>query len=112
MGWHGDNPTSAREATLEDEIRQMLHELGQALSAAIADSDQISDTLSRIRSRGLGLFLLVDSRAALGDAVQKDDGVCASLREPVFRINGRDLRFLQSIGIDPTRRLRRRTRRS
>ena len=28
--------------------------------------------------------------------------------EPVFQIDGRDLSFLRSIGIDPTRRLRRR----
>ncbi|MES1210726.1 MAG: hypothetical protein ABUL63_00200, partial [Acidobacteriota bacterium] len=28
--------------------------------------------------------------------------------EPTFQINGKDLSFLRSIGIDPTRRLRRR----
>ncbi len=28
--------------------------------------------------------------------------------EPAFQIDGRDLSFLRSIGIDPTRRLRRR----
>ncbi len=88
----------------------MLHELGQALSAAIADSDHISDTLSRIRSRGYGLFLLVDSRADLSAAANGSAAPDRSSGEPVFQINGRDLRFLQSIGIDPTRRLRRRSR--
>jgi hypothetical protein len=29
-------------------------------------------------------------------------------QEPVFQINGQDLSFLKSIGIDPTRRARRR----
>ncbi|HKI86919.1 MAG TPA: hypothetical protein VKA53_09250 [Thermoanaerobaculia bacterium] len=88
----------------------MLHQLGRALSAAIADSDRISDTLSRIRSRGLGLYLLVDSRAALGELTSEEEAA-GDGPEPEFRINRRDLRFLQSIGIDPTRRLRRRGRR-
>lgn len=90
----------------------MLDELGEALSAAIADSDRISDTLSRIRSRGFGLFLLVDSRSALERVATENQDAEGVRRDPVFRINGRDLRFLQSIGIDPTRRLRRRSKRS
>lgn len=36
-----------------------------------------------------------------------EDGALVPSPEPAFQIDGRDLGFLRSIGIDPTRRLRR-----
>jgi hypothetical protein len=89
----------------------MLRELRRALSDAISDSPDVSRTLRRIREEGYSLYLLVDcKREALGD----DDPLPVASRigrrerEPVFQINGTDLHFLRSIGIDPTRRSRRR----
>jgi hypothetical protein len=90
----------------------MLRELRRALSDAISDSHEVSRTLRRIREEGYSLYLLVDcKREALGD---DDDPLPVASRagrrerEPVFQINSTDLGFLRSIGIDPTRRSRRR----
>lgn len=89
----------------------MLRELRRALSDAISDSPDVSRTLRRIREEGYSLYLLVDcKREAFGD----DDPLPVASRigrrerEPEFQINGTDLHFLRSIGIDPTRRSRRR----
>lgn len=84
----------------------MLRDLGRALSAAVADSPQVGRTLRRIRDQGYTLYLLVDCKreAAEPEAPARR----ARGGEPVFRINGEDLSFLKSIGIDPTRRGRRR----
>jgi hypothetical protein len=86
----------------------MLRDLGRALSAAIGDSPQVGRTLRQIREEGYTLYLQVDCKreeeeqAAVTGARRPRGG------EPVFRINGEDLTFLRSIGIDPTRRGRRR----
>ena len=97
----------------------MLRDLRRALSEAITDSSEVSRTLRRIREEGYTLYLLVDckrdrfERFDRGDREQGDEllPVAAPRRsgsEPVFQINGQDLSFLRSIGIDPTRQLRRR----
>ena len=88
----------------------MLRDLRRALSEAISESSDVNRTLRKIREEGYSLYLLVDCkreartprRSALTATAPLDLG------EPAFQIDGRDLSFLRSIGIDPTRRLRRR----
>jgi hypothetical protein len=87
----------------------MLRDLRRALSEAISESSEVSRTLRKIREEGYSLYLLVDCKReanepeALAPAIPK-----SASGEPLFQIDGRDLSFLKSIGIDPTRRLRRR----
>lgn len=102
---------------LEDKLREMLRELGRAL----ADSSDASQALRRIQEEGYSLFFLLDRAGNVpvpaGGAPQADEAAAtppprSSIVEPVFRIDGQDLRFLRSLGIDPTRRIRRRGRSS
>jgi hypothetical protein len=103
------------EAKLDDKLHQMLRDLRRALSEAISESSEVNRTLRKIREEGYSLYLLVDCKRESHDA---DPLPIGSLRqhstrsvngsEPNFQIDGRDLSFLRSIGIDPTRRLRRR----
>jgi hypothetical protein len=95
----------------------MLRDLRRALSEAISESSEVSRTLRRIREEGYALYLLVDCKRERDDIDDDDVLPFAASRtartrtsntEPAFQINGKDLSFLRSIGIDPTRRLRRR----
>jgi hypothetical protein len=95
---------------LDEKLHQMLRELRRALTEAISESSDVSRTLRKIREEGYSLYLLVDCKR---ESLDDDDSLPVSPArrlpaEPVFRIDGRDLSFLRSIGIDPTRRLRRR----
>ena len=95
---------------LDQKLHQMLRDLRRALSEAISESSEINQTLRKIREEGYSLYLLVDCKRESPDEplsltaprFQSGPG------EPAFQIDGRDLFFLRSIGIDPTRRLRRR----
>jgi hypothetical protein len=105
---------------LDDKLHQMLKDLRRALSDAISESSEVSQSLRKIRDEGYALYLLVDCKreSAEGEALalRPASRVAGSSRavgavgtaEPTFQINVRDLSFLKSIGIDPTRRLRRR----
>jgi hypothetical protein len=111
---------------LDDKLHQMLKDLRRALSDAISESSEVSRTLRKIREEGYSLYLLVDCKRetsdgeplALSPAVRTprisrmtsttSAASAASAADPCFVIDGRDLSFLKSIGIDPTRRLRRR----
>ncbi|HZI63633.1 MAG TPA: hypothetical protein VFE44_02570 [Thermoanaerobaculia bacterium] len=94
-------------------MRQMLRDLGRALSEAISESPEVGRTLRRLRSEGYTLHLVLDCkrRGEAGEAVDGDEASRAlaptPAGEPAFRINGDDLSFLRSCGIDPTRRPRR-----
>jgi hypothetical protein len=88
----------------------MLRDLRRALSEAISESSEVSRTLRKIREEGYSLYLLVDCKREPNEP--EAPAVASTPRtaggEPQFQIDGRDLSFLKSIGIDPTRRLRRR----
>lgn len=92
----------------------MLRELRRALSEAISESSDVNRTLRKIREEGYSLYLLVDCKREGAEeplsltAPRFYSGSSPGSGEPVFQIDGRDLSFLRSIGIDPTRRLRRR----
>ncbi|HVT61073.1 MAG TPA: hypothetical protein VHR45_22105 [Thermoanaerobaculia bacterium] len=91
----------------------MLRDLRRALSEAISESTEVSRTLRRIREEGYSLYLLVDCKRDAGELEQlplaaSRSAAAPPVSEPTFQIDGRDLSFLKSIGIDPTRRLRRR----
>jgi hypothetical protein len=108
--------------TLDDKLHQMLKDLRRALSDAISESSEVSRNLRRIREEGYSLYLLVDCKRESSDgeslalspatrtaaASTSFSSAAPARSDPSFQINGRDLSFLKSIGIDPTRRLRRR----
>jgi hypothetical protein len=116
----GDNPASAplegcREVgELDDKLHHMLRDLRRALSEAISESSEVSRTLRKIREEGYSLYLLVDCKREPNDPEQPSLASASptapktATGEPLFQIDSRDLSFLKSIGIDPTRRLRRR----
>lgn len=99
-----------RDIKLDDKLHSMLRDLRRALSEAISESSEINRTLRKIREEGYALYLLVDCKREIEDseAVALTAPRWPTSGEPAFQIDGRDLNFLKSIGIDPTRRLRRR----
>lgn len=114
-------PRSPREDVLEEKIRQMLRDLGRALSDAMAESSDVNQALQRIHEEGYSLFIFLERKddptdgsgspapsEREGSEEPSAAGRSVPRGEPVFRIHGGDLSFLRSIGIDPTRRIRRR----
>jgi hypothetical protein len=88
----------------------MLSDFRRALYEAISDSTDVHRTWRQLREEGYSLYLLVDCKRQEAQQLEAADRGKLPLapQEPVFQINGPDLSFLKSIGIDPTRRSRRR----
>jgi hypothetical protein len=114
---------------LSDHLREMLKELGQAINESISGSDRVHDSLQKIRDEGYNLYMVLDakvgvnrrerpassraprsSRRSLALVRREDEGerdeTVSSEERAAFRINLKDLRFLRSVGIDPTRKVR------
>lgn len=95
--------------SVDAKLRQLLQDLKGAISKTLTDSPNVERSMDRIRDEGWSVYLVVDRKRE--DETPEGIELTAertSTREVVFRIDRQDLEFLRSIGIDPTRRLRRR----
>jgi hypothetical protein len=113
---------------LSDHLREMLKELGQAINESISGSDRVHDSLQKIRDEGYNLYMVLDAKVGVNrreratrapkasrrslalvrdrdDRDEREESASAEERA-AFRINLKDLRFLRSVGIDPTRKVR------
>lgn len=107
---------------LDEKARTTLRELGAALNEAVSASDRVHELLQRLRDAGYDPYLCLDATVALDRKGRKASAPLPSIRrgrstarrvegdEAGFRIDVKDLRILQSLGIDPTRLVRRRSR--
>lgn len=96
----------------------MLEQLSRSLYEAISDSEEVHLHLQQLRDKGYTLNLLLDCQPDLETRDEHEDleprtrRALHSSSSPAFRIDGRDLALLRSLGIDPTRRTRRARRKS
>src|SRR5262245_51341718 len=100
-----------------DHLREMLKELGQAINESISGSGRVHDSIQKIRDEGYNLYMVLDAKVGVNKreaktargprriSPEREEAERAAERA-AFRINLQDLRFLKSLGIDPTRKVR------
>ena len=102
---------------LSDHLREMLKELGQAINESISGSGRVHDSVQKIRDEGYNLYMVLDAKVGVNRrstrtgarrryASEAGKAVATIGEQAAFRINIKDLRFLKSMGIDPTRKVR------
>jgi hypothetical protein len=91
---------------MNENLQRILKDLGRAVFEAISDSDDVSETVNKVRAEGYSLTMQLNCKRDSADG--EGTSPKSSRLEPSFKIDGEDLSFLQSIGIDPTRRRPRR----
>ena len=102
---------------LDDRTRDALRELGNALNEAVSSSARVHEILQRIREEGSEPYLVLDATVALEKRGRRAQASLPSIRRggqtrredaegsegASFKIDVKDLHFLRSVGIDPTR---------
>ena len=103
---------------INDDLREMLKELGQAINESISGSGRVHDSIQRIRDEGYNLYMVLDAKVGVNRRAPRAGsrrrsagpesarGSAPTGEQAAFRINIKDLRFLKSVGIDPTRKVR------
>src|SRR4029078_10388047 len=103
---------------LDERTKSYLRELGAALNAAVSSSEKVHEILGKVRGEGYDAYLVLDATVALEKRGRRSSASLPSIRRgalqsgkndtetAVFQINVKDLSFLRSVGIDPTRPIR------
>ena len=103
---------------LDDNLKQLLRELGHAINDTVSESGRISEAISDVRSAGFDIVLKLDATIGLarrdGDDtritndrrfleslhIQVDQEILNEEREaPKFEMTPQDMRFLKSLKI-------------
>ena len=98
-----------RRPKLDARLRRLLQDLRGAITEALADSSDVTRSMDQIRDEGWSVYLVIDRKRE--DETPEGIELTAETADevdPTFRINSTDLSFLKSVGIDPTRKIRRR----
>jgi hypothetical protein len=89
---------------VDDQLKKLVKELGEAINQAVADSDRIAEVMGRIRARGHDVFLALE--ASIG-FTQRDDAGDELPRKKTsstgeLEITSQDQQFLRSLRIAVT----------
>jgi hypothetical protein len=77
-----------------------MKQLSEAINDSISDSEQIAEVISRIKSDGYDIFVVLEATVGFNKH-EAETPVAAPLRqgEPELRISPQDARFLKSLRI-------------
>ena len=108
-----------RWAALRASTMNVAGNANATINDTVSESDRVHDTIEKLREHGYRLFLNLDARIGIerdDDFAEDEDSENAEAAlasaTAEFRIDFRDLRFLKSVGIDPTRKVRTRRARA
>jgi hypothetical protein len=89
---------------LDDNFKRLIKELGDAINESLSDSERISDVMSRIRSAGYDLFLVLEVTIGFNkrgevNLVHRQKLSAEGETDPGFRLTTQDTQFLRALKI-------------
>lgn len=85
---------------MDDYLKKLLKELGEAINRALEDSDDIAEARERLRDAGHEVYLVLEATIVLGD--KEEDGQpfpALSVEQRLAEISHEDKQFLKSLNI-------------
>jgi len=89
---------------LDDNFKRLIKELGDAINESLSDSERIAEVMSRIRSAGYDLFLVLEVTIGFNkrgevNVVHRQKINTDSRSDPEFRLTTQDTQFLRALKI-------------
>ena len=97
-----DGALVARGGHVDDKLKQLMKELGEAINESLSESEPIAEVISRIKAGGYDVFLVLE--ATIGFNRREEDesagkSASATRGDVEFKINANDQKFLKSLKI-------------
>ena len=88
---------------VDQQLKQLMKELGEAINESLSDSEQIAEVVSRIKEGGYDIFLVLEATIGVSKQGEKSSDktslVTTLSTNPEFKISDQDLKFLKSLRI-------------
>jgi len=89
---------------LDDNFKRLIKELGDAINESLSDSERIGDVMSRIRTAGYDLFLVLEVTIGFNkrgevNLVHRQKLNAEARPDPDFRLTTQDTQFLRALKI-------------
>jgi hypothetical protein len=88
---------------VDQQLKQLMKELGEAINESLADSEPIADVVSRIKEGGYDIFLVLEATIGVskpGEKVGDKTSLVTTLTtNPELKVSDQDMKFLKSLRI-------------
>ncbi len=88
---------------MNQRLKQLMKELGEAINESLSDSDQIAEVISKIKAGGYDVFLVLEATIGFNKheepAAARPTLVATRPGHPDFKVNAQDVKFLKSLRI-------------
>ena len=88
---------------LDDNLKQLMKELGAAINDALSDSEDISEAIQNVRNAGYDVFLVLEATIGVSKPGEKSPDktsmVTTLTSNPEFKVSDQDMKFLKSLRI-------------
>jgi hypothetical protein len=88
---------------VDQQLKQLMKDLGEAINESLADSEQIAEVVSKIKDGGYDIFLVLEATIGVSKPGEKSSDktslVTTLTSNPEFKISEQDLKFLKSLRI-------------
>jgi hypothetical protein len=95
-------PAEAPDVMMDQQLKKLMKELGEAINDSRPDSDEIAEVISRIKAGGYDVFVALE--ATVGYSQREQEVVEKTLvntqrTSASFQMTSQDLKFLRSMRI-------------
>jgi hypothetical protein len=84
-------------------LKQLMKELGEAINESLSESEQISEVIAKIKNGGYDVFLVLEATIGFNKTTEEAEPnpvpAAGARREPEFKVNSQDMKFLKSLRI-------------
>jgi hypothetical protein len=88
---------------VDQQLKDLMKELGEAINESLSDSEQIAEVVSRIKEGGYDIFLVLEATIGVSKQGEKSPDktslVTTLTTNPEFKVNDQDVKFLKSLRI-------------
>jgi hypothetical protein len=89
---------------VDQQLKQLMKELGEAINESLADSDSIAEVVSKIKDGGYDIFLVLEATIGISKPGESSTEKTTLVTSPTsnnfeFKVSDQDLKFLKSLRI-------------
>ena len=89
---------------MDDNLKQLMKELGAAINDALSESEDISEAIQNVRNAGYDVFLVLEATIGFNKRSKNEGGEQVTANglksgEMKLKVTAQDLKFLRSLKI-------------